>query len=252
MAVSANTLFHFTNNKSLKGILGSQGFFCQYSDEHFENILPATSDFRFTYIPMISFCDLTIAQLYNNPEHRKSFGEYAIGLTKEWGIKNRVSPVMYVHKNSQPTKQLQELIKVFNSFPKGSGDFLDMEKELVDSFKYIKPYKGLWHKGRKIKGNKSINYYNEREWRYCPLLKEHAVLSAIFEGNKKFKNETNTKLKTNLIKFAPADIKFIIIKNERDVKDFASAINNMSISADEKNILLTKIITHKEIKDDYV
>ena len=253
MAVSANTLFHFTSLNSLKGILTSQGFFCLYSDEHFENILPPKSNYRFTYIPMISFCDLTISQLYNDSEHRKNFGEYGIGLTKEWGIKNRVSPVMYVHKKSQPTKQLQELIKVLKGFSEGSTDYtsiLEIEKELVDSFKYIKPYKGNWHKGKK---NATIIYYNEREWRYCPLLKDHAVLSALLEGNKQFKDRTNIKLKENLIAFAPEDIKFIIIKNKSDVKEFVKVIrNDMKISIDQQNELLTKIITQKEIKEDYV
>lgn len=40
MAISANTLFHFTGIKGLQGILSAMGFYCQYSDEHFENILP--------------------------------------------------------------------------------------------------------------------------------------------------------------------------------------------------------------------
>jgi len=100
MAVSANTLFHFTSIKGLTGILSSSGFYCQYSDEHFENILPSKSHYRFTYIPMISFCDLTIMQLSNDSVHRKNFGEFGIGLTKEWGIRNGVSPVMYVHRES--------------------------------------------------------------------------------------------------------------------------------------------------------
>ena len=118
MAVSANTLFHFTAKESLKAILNSQGFFAQYSEEHFENILPENSIYRITLIPLISFCDLTIIQLSRDSVHTNDFGNYGIGLTKKWGIIKRVSPVVYVHKNSQPSTQLYNLIKLFRSFNK--------------------------------------------------------------------------------------------------------------------------------------
>src|SRR5687767_2676126 len=101
MAVSANTLFHFTKSQTLEAILASQGFFPQYSDEHFEDILPPTSIYKICYTPLVSFCDLTIMQLTGDSLHRESYGEYGLGLTKEWGIKNGVSPVIYVHKESQ-------------------------------------------------------------------------------------------------------------------------------------------------------
>lgn len=120
MAVSANTLFHFTGIESLKKIILSQGFYCQYSDEYFEGILPETNPLWSAYIPMISFCDLTIAQLSNNSNHTENFGKYGIGLTKEWGINNRVSPVIYVHENSRPTSQLTDLIELFKSFSETS------------------------------------------------------------------------------------------------------------------------------------
>src|SRR5688572_1634832 len=114
MAISANTLFHFTKIEGLQGILRSRGFYCQYSDEHFENILPKSSKHRFCYVPMISFCDLTIMQLCNDSVHRESFGEFGIGLTKEWGTRNGVSPVMYVHRHSQQTRRLNKLVKELN------------------------------------------------------------------------------------------------------------------------------------------
>lgn len=272
MAVSANTLFHFTSIKGLKGILESGGFFCQYSDEHFENILPSKSHYRFTYIPMTSFCDLTIMQLSNDSVHRESFGEFGIGLTKEWGIKNGVSPVMYVHRKSQQTKRLNQLIRevknfrkkirgnkqneILNGREKGESfkektiDAIDeIEQEMIDSFKYIKPYKGIWHKGKRH--NKELIYYNEREWRYCPLLKDFAVLSAVIKENKKEKEKVNKKLKPNLLKFDARDVKFIIIKNKKNITDVTEVIRKMGIDEERKNELITKIITFEEIKEDY-
>jgi hypothetical protein len=273
MAVSANTLFHFTNIKGLKGILSSKGFYCQYSDEHFENILPPRNPYRFSYIPMTSFCDLTIMQLSNDSVHRESFGEFGIGLTKDWGIRNRVSPLMYVHKSSQQTRRLHQLIKEIKNlkvkiqgkrsvipvkanskkielFKERTLDIIDtLEQEMIDSFKFIKPYKGNWHKGKRVKSK--LTYYNEREWRYCPLLNEYAVLSSGIKGNKKEKNRINKKLKDDLLTFDPSDVKFIIIRNNKNINEVAEVIEKMNVDDFEKNLLITKIITFEKIHEDF-
>lgn len=253
MAVSANTLFHFTTIKGLIGILSSGGFYCQYSDEHFENILPSKSHYRFTYIPMTSFCDLTIMQLSNDSVHRKDFGEFGIGLTKEWGIRNGVSPVMYVHKESQQTKRLYRLIKALKDFRKRANDneTVDgIQQEMIDSFKYIKPYAGNWQKGKRFRNK--IVFYNEREWRYSPLLNEHAVLSGVIKENKKEVEKINEELKKSTIKFEAKDVKFIIIKNKKNIPVVAKVITDMTrISDTQKNELITKIISFEEIREDF-
>jgi len=255
MAVSANTLFHFTKSDALKSILSSQGLFAQYSDEHFEDIFPEKSNFRFNYIPMISFCDLTIMQLSGDSKHRENFGEYGIGLTKEWGIRNKVSPVIYVHEKSQPSNQLQQLYKLLYNFPKNknySDGITGIKRELVDSIKYFKPYKGRWHKGIRIDNTlPDLNYYNEREWRFCPSLNEYQVLSAIKRYNKKKKEAFNSELKTKLIKFDSDDIKFIVIKDKSEKNGFVKIIEKMSIKTKQKNELITNIISFEEISEDY-
>ncbi len=255
MAVSANTLFHFTAKESLKGILSSQGFFAQYSEEHFENILPATSIYRVTLIPLISFCDLTIMQLTRDSVHTTDFGNYGIGLTKKWGIKKRVSPVVYVHENSQPSTQLYKLIKLFLKYDKeheAAEIISQTRRELIDSFKFIKPYQGRWQKGREIlRGKGDIVYYNEREWRYSPPLNQSKVLSGIKPSEKKEQVKLNATLKKKLIRFTPEDIKFIIIEEKNEINEFIKTIDAMSISKKEKNELITKIITFQEINEDY-
>ncbi len=43
------------------------------------------------------FCDLLPSDAEN---HRKSYGTFALVLTKEWGIARQISPVRYIHKES--------------------------------------------------------------------------------------------------------------------------------------------------------
>jgi hypothetical protein len=255
MAVSANTLFHFTNSNSLKNILASQGLFPQYSDEHFEDILPENSIYRVTYIPLISFCDLTIIQLSRDSVHTQVFGDYGIGLTKKWGIERKVSPVIYVHKNSQPSNQLYNLIKLFRKYDKtheAEETISTARRELVDSFKFIKPYQGRWQKGKIIEeGENDIVYYNEREWRYCPLLSQYKVLSGVKISNKKEKDVLNKSLKNKMVKFNVDDIKYIIIKKKNEIEEFVTVIDKMKLNQKQKNELITKIITFEEINEDY-
>jgi hypothetical protein len=47
-------------------------------------------------IPMVSFCNISIRDvgLYMR------YGDYGIGMTMDWALQNRISPVIYVHENS--------------------------------------------------------------------------------------------------------------------------------------------------------
>ncbi len=255
MAVSANTLFHFTRSEFLEKILLSQGIFAQYSDEHFEEIFPKESIFKFDYIPMISFCDLTIMQLTVDSKHRENFGEYGIGLTKEWGVRNRVSPVTYVHNNSQSTNQLHQFFRMLsglNPEMKKEKFVSSIRRELIDSLKFFKPYEGRWHKGKHIGLRKpKIIYYHEREWRYCPKMDQYPVISAKLPVNAEKKSELNEMLREKPLKFKPSDVKFIVIRTNQEKNHFAKVIGKMKITPSQKNSLITSIISFEEIREDF-
>ena len=255
MAVSANTLFHFTKSESLKSILSSKGFYVQYSPEHFNEIISPEKKFQFAFIPMISFCDLTVMQLARDSKHRLNFGNYGIGLTKDWGKENRVSPVIYTHEKSQPTSQLFNInlyLETFSKKIKGSKKILGVRKELVDLFKFVKPYQGRWHKGKLIaKENDDIIYYNEREWRYCPLLDDYKVLLGDSRYNKKKSEELNEELKKSLLHFNLEQIKFIVIKEKSESNEFVEEIKKMNLDPEVENRLITRIISFQAIEEDY-
>lgn len=50
-----------------------------------------------SYYPMVSFCDIPLSLAKDQIE---KYGSYAIGMTKEWGIKNSLNPVVYIEKDS--------------------------------------------------------------------------------------------------------------------------------------------------------
>jgi hypothetical protein len=255
MAVSSNTLFHFTKKESLKKILFSKGFYVQYSDEHFEEIISPERELQFAFIPMISFCDLTVMQLARDSKHRINFGDYGIGLTKEWGRENRVSPVIYTHEKSQPTSQLYNINLYLDTFAKklkGGKKILGIRKELIDLFKFIKPYQGRWQHGEPIPNDQDdIIYYNEREWRYCPLLSDYKVLLGNTRYNKKRKAELNEALKKEFIYFNLENIKFIVIKQKNELNEFVEEIKKMGLDPEIENRLISKIISFQAIEEDF-
>ena len=86
--ISANTLFHFTSSlDNLTGILIND-FYPRYCLEDFSDFLE--HKYRIA-IPMVSFCDIPLSQIHN---HIKYYGGYALGLKKEWGRRNKISPII--------------------------------------------------------------------------------------------------------------------------------------------------------------
>ncbi|HEX7458151.1 MAG TPA: abortive infection system antitoxin AbiGi family protein, partial [Ginsengibacter sp.] len=92
MNISSNSLFHFTDRiEVLVDILNDKfrGSYCREVLHYKEEAIPI-------YIPKISFCDIPLKTLSNY----SIYGKFGIGLRKEWGIKNRLNPVLYLEKNS--------------------------------------------------------------------------------------------------------------------------------------------------------
>jgi len=93
MQVTSDTLFHFTTSaKNLESIL-SKKFQLTYCKETF------TLDYQSHdyFVPMVSFCDIPLSLAKNQID---KYGSYAIGMTKEWGIRNKLNPVVYIEKDS--------------------------------------------------------------------------------------------------------------------------------------------------------
>lgn len=248
MPVSANTLFHFTSFETAKKILASKSFWPQYSLEHFDKALPSESQYLKTYIPMVCFCDLKLTQLsdLSISKHTKDFGNYGIGFKKSWGIRNKISPVVYVHENSISSKVIDRVIKKVNV--SNLKDDIEIIRNLSEVVKFLKPYDGYWQKNSRKR--RIVNYYDEREWRYIPQGKEFAVLPKDNTTAANVKS-LNIKLRNTPLIFTSSDIKYIVIDKEIEKIAVAEVIRRMSIKQSEKTDLITKIITLSEIKEDF-
>lgn len=106
MNVSTQSLFHYTSFENLLGIIDN-GFKYSNFEEDLPFTMPEGSFFAkfnetdliryYQHIASVCFCDLPFDRI---EDHRNQYGQYCIGMSKEWAMKNGVTPVRYIHKGS--------------------------------------------------------------------------------------------------------------------------------------------------------
>ena len=121
--ISSDNLHHFTHSfETLKSIL-LNGFYSHITEEDISFLLKHIPNAKAGF-PIVCFCDLTNNLL---EIHKKQYGSYGLSLSKEWGIKNGINPVMYVSDKNAP---------VMNSFRKMQLTVLNEKfTDLVDIHK---------------------------------------------------------------------------------------------------------------------
>lgn len=226
--LSLNRLFHYTNSvDNLVSIL-KDGFEIKYSLEKLglfdsdENVM--TDEFA---IPMICFCDIPLNLVQ---QHTSVYGQYAIGLKKQWGEQQAICPVLYlpngsetklilenlvrnISKNNQKIREIRTSLKDFKQ-ELTMNEVINLYDLLIDLIMYVKPYIGSFE--RKSIGFKDPNYkfYDEREWRYKPskLLSFKTFLTK--EEYSSFENDIERNKGLDKISFKKDDITDIIVPKE--------------------------------------
>jgi hypothetical protein len=247
--LSANTLFHFTSSmKNLLGILanGFQPNYCieNYEAQGYEVEIQAI-------IPMVCFCDIPLSKIHNHASH---YGGYALGMSKSWGMKNKITPVLYSYKYSALESYLYFISK---DMSKDIEFFLDKYSLLLKSYfnimRFVKPYEGRrWKQGQN--GTEIIRFYDEREWRFVPEDKpEGSAPSLAIEEWKqlpKYAKEVTTAVRKRKLGFTAKDIRYIVVKEDREVK---LLVKKLSILKGQNfaNAVVPRIITIQQIHDDF-
>ena len=253
---SANTLFNFMKKfKYLEEMIEEKCIYPRYSKEDFSFLnIPNIETF---YIAMKCFCDI---HLHMVSEHKKEFGDYAIGLTKEWGVRNGLQPVIYCNKNSSYVKSIKISYENSNKFKdkfkkdeNNSKTINNMAESFNQSLKLLKPMLGTSSKTGEEKF-----FTDEQEWRYIPDIKNDRYLKEAF-SNPIFEYENVINYYSDLLKKQPygisfeyRDIRYIIVESEIDKNTLINSIVNIKdISDKEVYDLLTKILVWDECKGDF-
>jgi len=255
MAISASTLFHFTDTyEKLSGILRSN-FIPQFSLEDYGSFFLKHRLKILKYaVPMVCFCDIPLSQIR---EHVKDYGRYAIGLSKEWATRMHLNPVIYINPGSELSDYIFALVEksAKETKKKGNRDVREVASS-SEILGYSKPYRGYITKLGKPKRRKV--FYNEREWRYVPYLAEDPdSLWRLKESeflNEETRNSANSSLEKKVrLKFEPADIKYILISKEEEILQLIRRIEDAKgskYSHTDVRILTTKIMTIDKVLED--
>lgn len=279
--ISAHTLFHFTYNKnSLLSIL-KNGLYVRYSLENFESLINDKAEIVF---PMTCFCDIPLSHVRR---HTNTYGKYAIGLSKSWGMKNQINPIIYTYPNSATTTILNDVFENIENF-------FDIEEKELEKFKfnrsaeivyerfntreeefskrvesvnsklshfirYIKPYEGKFYRNGDYLEN-LVRFYDEREWRFTPSREflfskemKDSYKSEYFIDPKK-RRALNIKLAKHIkLEFEPNDVKFIIVERDNEIPDMIKKLDDIfgkTASSNDLKLLGTRLISLEQILEN--
>ncbi|MBI1911987.1 MAG: hypothetical protein HYS21_08285 [Deltaproteobacteria bacterium] len=251
--ISSETLFHFTQScDNLKGILKNE-FYPKYSLEALE--FKGKNRAEFAY-PMVCFCDIPLSQV---KEHLKTYGNYGIGMSREWVLSKGLNPVMYLRKDSELSNWLCCVME--NSTPLSAAEDSNargIKGGILYLLRHIKPFEGI---SNRIGKNTLVKFYNEKEWRYVPFQNYENGKEILITSLKKDEYENvellrkkHTELEKLKLGFAPTDIKYIIVHKENEILDMVNYLENIKLPKyDTKTIkiLTSRIITSEQIKKDF-
>lgn len=248
--ISSETLFHFTNFENLRGILKNE-FYPKYSLEvlDFEGKTPA----EFAYA-MICFCDIPLSRIKG---HLKHYGNYGIGMSKEWVMSKKLNPVMYIRKGSSLSTWLYSMLNSSNSLKAAENPIAaEIKAGLSFMLRYVKSFEG-----KSNKNGDNVKFYNEREWRYIPFIFEDDELKQTLVNiltKEEFKGpnclqKNNKEVERFKLGFDPKDIKYIIVEKEHEVLEMVEYLHNVKSKYDNDTIkiLTSRIITSEQIKNDF-
>lgn len=244
--LSANTLFHFTSSiENLLSIL-KNGFRPRYCIEDI-SILESNKWF----VPMICFSDIPLSQI---EEHSSWYGEYAIGISKEWGIKKSINPVLYINQDSPLIENIKECIQYTLGNVKDAGNCPREAKTLFNltyQYSFYKPYTGMQFKKAEER-MLTKRFYDEREWRYVPQDCENKKSLL-----KQYSQEKNESWNDEVISYAifpdPQYINYIIVSKEEEVLGMVDKLQILEDKYQNEHIrkLATRIISMERIKQDF-
>lgn len=232
--LSGSVLFTFTPKIEYMADMLANGIYPRYVYER----LPGSK--KYYIAPMKCFCDIPLGKVKN---HMEKYGYYGIGLKKSFLLKHRVTPVIYIHKNSKSFFGNREMKRLKTE----DAPFLPLLKRYYGDDYYFKD-------GENTPVRKRVNFYNEREWRFIPRslnLKSIQKIDTIQEGVKLVAdlNLENPYHDESII-LSSEVIEYVIIRKKKELDDFIGQLTKIYRDGELQRIL-TKIIIADQILKDF-
>lgn len=238
------SLFHFTKSMEvLKSVL-KEGFWPRYCLEDVQwQGMPSK---EFIAFPMVCFCDIPMSRI---SEHVGFYGSFGIGLTKEWGAKNNLNPVIYFAGDNPLHGAIRSLGHLV----------LDLEEEKQDvgfkNLRYILAHSKPTH-GRMIISGTPLtkDFYQESEWRYVPQNDDIDEYLHYQDHNIPIKLEASNSRTAKLckLKFLPSDVKYIFVPTDAEIPSIMNFIQSELDSYPNADIklLMSRVTSLESVSQD--
>ncbi len=229
--VSSNYFFNFTCKIDyLVETIEHCAFSPRYNCEDFSYIHSSFGVIRNIFILMKCFCDIPLSHLMQ--KHIKTYGSYGIGLKKDWGIKNNLTPVHYIPVLNGDAWYPSNLSSLYSLVFHKNSD-VSIRDLITNYFIYTKPYE----KGQTV-------FYDEREWRYIPSLdnikkinnedlriKHYIILPNQGINSLNDLKDNSNNLKNNeyvRLRFDLNDVKYVIVEKDNEADKIRTMIKGNS------------------------
>jgi len=240
----SNSLFHFTKSLNKLSEILKYGFWPRYC---LEDIQWAGLSEEYAAFPMVCFCDIPISRI---SEHVDFYGSFGIGLSKEWGIKNNLNPIMYVTGRNPVHAALESLTAMVRALSDESS-----KQKGLRSLRYIlahtKPMSG-----RMIVSDALVtkDFYQESEWRFVPSdysIKDH-LLYKEYNDNERIKFLNDATKDFCQLKFSPSDVRYIFVPADSDIPVVINFLLTEleEFASDELKVLMSRVISLERIQLD--
>jgi hypothetical protein len=248
--ISSTVLFHFTRSmENLKSIL-KHGVYPRYCPEY--SLAPADRTAAskrkppLRAAPLVCFCDLPLSLIR---KHLEAYGPFGIGLTKQWGVKNRLTPVIYTHSQAPTLHPILRLTANAQDADERTGI---NDAMLLTS--YSKPFVGSAWRNSRVK--RKVRFYDEREWRFVPVVREVKSLLLTWpdyiNSSKKDALHRLFRCKYRLA-IHPDDIMYLIVpyrRDERNILHLARFVRRLYKRERDKLLVTSTIMTDDCIQED--
>lgn len=250
MAISANSIIHYTKNiDNLIGIIKKKGFKFSYCSEKLKT---RGSQNYAAAIAMVSFCDIPLSDYKKHFYNKKNsndlgyYGDYGIGLSKKWASSKGLNPVLYIDHNSFVSHSLR---KTYEALIGVSHQIIDLDDN--SSILYAKNHEAELERGGVIV-NKKYRFYDEREWRLVPKAVDINGQPPVID-DKKYRSSVlfyNQTIENYLLKFILNDISYIIVKEPSEISLVYEALSTV-FEIDLINLYSITVLTSEQIVGDF-
>lgn len=244
MNPKSHTLFHFTKSIDTLKLVLKNGFWPRYCLEDISYL--GFGEESFVAYPMVCFCDIPLSRV---DEHVKFYGEYGVGLTKEWALSNGLTPIQYVSQNSKipmTYKDLAELLDTEDTTQRDAG-----WKALRYLLAHAKPIEGSMVVAKELVDKE---FHQESEWRFIAEHREvrDFIQKENYDDELKLSNLNNDTRINCMLKFSPKDIKYIFVKYDSDIPNIINFIQSDldHYPSSDVKILLSRVTSLESISHD--